>query len=165
MAPLAASLLGTFGEKEKQSEDMQQRKEGKAHVCSTNSARWVLFLGFYLFSNIEDFTGGLRRPICTQYSDFQGCPFMCSCNKTSTQNDQGPSLVISPSEKSPEKGWDCGGSSPAWSAMCKPFTLKYPWLGKIRSSDLLPGCKALLLLCYQTHFSHSTTKEFPYLFY
>ena len=126
MAPLAASLLGTFGEKEKESEDLQQRREGKVHVCSTNSACWVLFLGFYLFSNIEDFRGGLRRAICTEYSDFQGCPFMCSCNKMSTQSYQGPSLVISPSEKSPEKGWDCGGSSPAWSAMCEPFALKYP---------------------------------------
>ena len=144
---------------------MQQRREGKAHVCSTNSARWVLFLGFYLFSNIENFRGGPRRAICTQYSDFQGCPFMCSCNKMSTRTDQGPSLVISPSEKLPEKGWDCGGSSPAWSAMCEPFALKCPWLGNIRSSYLLPGCKSLLLLCYQTHFSHSTTKEFPYLFY
>ena len=41
---------------------------------------------------------------------------------------------------SPRRDQDGGGSAPEWSGMYKPFAPKSPWLGKVRSCNLLAGC-------------------------
>ena len=112
---------------------------GKAWVCSRESVHWLLCLkGFYLFSKGGNFRGGLNRNI----HQLSRCVlWYADILKWAYKEIRACSGQFLLQRISPKRKWEQGSSAQERAACVNQVLRSIQWLGKIRSCNLLAGCK------------------------